>query len=81
MDLANKILTDINIAILPGIVHGMPENSYTARLCLVCFDGKLALSNCPESLVISHSWLKQYCSKTIFGIQRLIQWLLNDINI
>ena len=81
LDLANKILTDINIAILPGIVHGMPENSYTARLCLVCFDGKLALSNCPENLDISQSWLKQYCSKTIFGIERLIKWLLNDINI
>lgn len=81
MDLANKILTDINIAILPGTVHGMPDTSYTARLCLVAFNGKIALEECPQDCIISDCWLKKYCSKTILGIERLISWLLNDINI
>lgn len=76
VDLANTILNDIHIAILPGVVHGIAEHYYTARLCLVCFDGKLALEKCPDNYVISHEWLHTYCHKTIAGIEKLTSWLL-----
>ena len=75
-DLTNRILKDINVAILPGVFFGMPESHYTARLCLVNFNGGVALNNIPKNHIITEQWLQKYCRRTLKGLQLLIDWLI-----
>jgi aspartate/methionine/tyrosine aminotransferase len=73
-ELCNELLNDINIAILPGECFGIPANNYTARLCLVDFNGCQALENIPDNNIITDEWLQLYCKKCIYGIHKLCEW-------
>ena len=74
-ELCNSILNEINIAILSGDSFGISDNHYTARLCLVNFDGKIALNQYPENNDITEKWMHQYCKNSIDGIYKLCEWL------
>jgi len=62
--LTSRLLQDTGVALLPGSAFGMDENSLTARLAYVDFDGAQALRN--EVADASHLYQ---------GIEKLCAWL------
>ncbi len=77
-ELANKLLEETGVAILPGISFGRPENELTARIAYVDFDGVKALSASEQvksEKEIDEGFLETYCGNTIDAIDIICDWL------
>lgn len=72
--LADALLEETGIAILPGSVFGRIPEELTIRLSYVNFDGGVALEAFNEGVTVDENFLKKYCSDTIEGIQVLVEW-------
>jgi aspartate aminotransferase len=64
-DLTNALMTETGVALLPGSAFGMPDDSLTARLAFVDFDG---------DKVLEASGAPDY-SRVKLGINALCNWL------
>ncbi|RPI73249.1 MAG: aminotransferase class I/II-fold pyridoxal phosphate-dependent enzyme, partial [Ignavibacteriales bacterium] len=77
-DLADKLLEETGVAILPGIAFGRPETELTARIAYVDFDGVRALSAAEQAKSekeIDNDFLETYCGNTIDAIDRICDWV------
>lgn len=73
--LVTRLLQDINVSTSSGQNFLQPKSDICLRLCLVDFDGGMALENCPE--VINSEWLTSYCGNTIKAIEAIRNWVEN----
>ena len=67
--LVTRLLQDIDVSTSSGQNFLQPKSDICLRLCLVDFDGGMALENCPE--VINSEWLTSYCGNTIKAIEAI----------
>ena len=77
-ELSAQILTDTNVATLPGNDFGLPPNELFIRLALVDFDGEKALealSHLDADTVSDETFLRAHCPATINGIERICSWI------
>ena len=77
-DLADKLLDETGVAVLPGVSFGRPENELTARIAYVDFDGVRALSASEQvksEKEIDEDFLETYCGNTIEAIDRICDWV------
>jgi len=78
LELADKLLEETGVAILPGVSFGRPENELTARLAYVDFDGVRAISAADQvksEKEINDEFLETYCGNTLTAIDILCNWL------
>jgi aspartate aminotransferase len=59
IDVCNRVLEDVGVALLPGVSFGLPTEALCARLAYVDFDGKQALediclSDWSQTLTVKH---------------------------
>ena len=77
-DLSAQMLTDTNVATLPGNDFGLPSNELFIRLALVDFDGEkalAALSHLDADSIPDETFLRAHCPATINGIERICSWM------
>lgn len=80
LHLCKSILNETGVAILPGSAFLKEENSLTARLAFVNFDGQEALSqfeknNLSVNEPVNESFLRNACPNTVKGTERLSNWV------
>ena len=77
-ELCEAILRDTGVAFLPGMEFGRQPEELTARIAYVDFDGETVLKkamNEYKDLPLTEEFLKKYCSKMVYAIQKLEDWL------
>ncbi|WP_321374525.1 aminotransferase class I/II-fold pyridoxal phosphate-dependent enzyme [uncultured Draconibacterium sp.] len=77
-ELCETILRDTGVAFLPGMEFGRQPEELTARIAYVDFDGETVLKtamNEYKDLPLTEEFLKKYCSKMVYAIQKLEDWL------
>ena len=78
VELCEQILSDTNVATLPGNDFGLPPNELFIRLALVGFDGATALealSHLDADFAPDEIFLRAHCLATITGIERICSWI------
>jgi aspartate aminotransferase len=76
--LCEQILSDTNVATLPGNDFGLPPNELFIRLALVDFDGETALgalSSLDADCIPDETFLRAHCLAAITGIERICSWI------
>lgn len=76
--LAQKLLEDTGVALLPGSVFGRPENELTARLAYVDFDGAKALAAAemlPTYKMPDDDFLNTNCSHITEAVDLICKWV------
>jgi aspartate aminotransferase len=79
--LCARLLTEANVALLPGSAFGRSRGELTARLAYVDFDGAGALAaseNIPLDQELPHDFPEQWCNNVIVGKQRLAAWVRGE---
>lgn len=71
--LAERLLIDTGIAVLPGSAFGRPSEELTIRLSYVDFDGEEALQRANE--LTDPTVFANVCSKIVRAMSRLEAWL------
>lgn len=77
-ELCEAILRDTGVAFLPGIEFGRQPEELTARIAYVDFDGETVLKtamNKYKDLPLTEEFLRKYCSKMVYAINKLEDWL------
>jgi aspartate aminotransferase len=77
-DLANQLLADAGVAVLPGSDFGREKSELTARLSLVDFDGAEALTRSemvPLDEPLPQEFLESATADVLEGIDRIVRWL------
>ncbi|HRN27225.1 MAG TPA: pyridoxal phosphate-dependent aminotransferase [Ignavibacteriaceae bacterium] len=77
-ELAQKLLEDTGVALLPGSVFGRPDDELTTRLAYVDFDGAKALAaveTMPPHKIPDENFLNTNCSHTIEAIDLICDWV------
>ena len=78
VELCERLLEEIGVAILPGRDFGRPAEELTARLAYVNFDGSRALEaveQLPPDTILDDGFLRTYCGGALEAIERLCDWL------
>lgn len=79
MQLCERLLEDVGVAVLPGVVFGRPAEELTLRISYVDFDGARALAAAEEFKVqgkmLDESFLRTYCSSMLDALDRIEQWV------
>ncbi len=75
--LAEQLLTDTGVAVLPGVDFGRPPWELAARLAYVDFDGGAAL-DAADGIdgVLDEEYLRAWCAPTVAAVERICGWLL-----
>lgn len=76
--LAEALLEEAGVAVLPGVDFGRPEAELTARLAYVDFDGARALAaveRLPADEPLDGAFLEQHCERSVIAIDRICGWL------
>ncbi len=76
--LAERLLLETGVAVLPGHVFGRPLEEFSVRIAYVDFDGARALSaaeQIPQNKHLNKDFLYYYCNNTVTAIERLCEWL------
>jgi aspartate aminotransferase len=73
--LAEALLEERGIALLPGTEFGRPASEMTLRLSYVNFDGTAALKAAEKEVVDEH-FVRKYCPETIESMERLRDFFL-----
>jgi aspartate aminotransferase len=75
-DLANYLLTEYKVALLPGTDFYFNPDEIIFRLAYVDFDGKKALEAVLENKVdLDNSFISNYAPNIIMGVQKLIDFV------
>lgn len=72
-----RLLEDMQVAILPGGAFARSRGDLTARLAYVDFDGAQALAaseNTPLADPLPPDFARQYCRPVITGVERIAEW-------
>ncbi|MBE0646807.1 MAG: pyridoxal phosphate-dependent aminotransferase [Bacteroidales bacterium] len=80
LDLANRLLDETGVAVLPGSDFARNGDELTARMAYVDFDGQRALLAASENFQengLNGSFVKEYCPKIVKGFDRLGNWFLD----
>lgn len=78
IQLCERLIGDVGVALLPGTSFGMPADAYTARLAYVDFDGTSALENINAiEEKGTEAFVAQHASKMLDGTQLLCNWFSN----
>ncbi|TSA24191.1 MAG: aminotransferase class I/II-fold pyridoxal phosphate-dependent enzyme [Bacteroidetes bacterium] len=78
LDMANRLLADTGMAVLPGSDFARNGDELTARMAYVDFDGQLALQAAFKTFqenTLHESFVREYCPKIVQGFDRLGNWL------
>lgn len=78
VDLANSILEDTGVAMLPGSEFARNNQELTARLAYVDFDGQMALqaaASLYEENQLNEPFVREYALHITKGMERLGNWL------
>ena len=73
--LCDEILTNLNIALLPGSDFGFDQNRMIVRLSFTDFDGDTFMKNINEKTDISDELIKLYAPKVVEGVNKLKSWV------
>ncbi|MCU0387794.1 MAG: pyridoxal phosphate-dependent aminotransferase [Chitinophagaceae bacterium] len=73
--LAEALLEEKAIALLPGSEFGRSEKEMTLRLSYVNFDGKTAME-AAKTETVNRLFIEKYCSDTIESMWELKEWFL-----
>ncbi len=79
--LAQRLLDDTGVAILPGGAFARSRNDLSARLAYIDFDGARAIAaseNIPLHEPLPDNFIEQYCERVVNGMHRLANWLSSD---
>ncbi|WP_347838111.1 aminotransferase class I/II-fold pyridoxal phosphate-dependent enzyme [uncultured Draconibacterium sp.] len=77
-ELCEAILRETGVAFLPGMDFGRQPEELTARIAYVDFDGESVLKTAMteyKDTPLTEAFLKKYCSKMIYAIKKLEDWL------
>jgi aspartate aminotransferase len=77
--LAEKLLEETGVAMLPGASFGRPEAELTARIAYVNFNGDEAMhaaEGVKSEDEIDDDFLNKYCGESIRAIEKLSEWFL-----
>lgn len=77
-ELANRLLEETGVAVLPGSVFGRPKEELTTRIAYVDFDGPKALAaaeTLPPHKTPDSDFLNSYCSNMLEASEILCKWL------
>ncbi len=74
--LAEQLLTDTGVAVLPGVDFGRPASELVARLAYVDFDGGAALA-AAEGIdgELDEEFVRAWCARTVEAVERICDWL------
>ena len=75
--LCDQILTDLNIALLPGSDFGFDQKRMIVRLSFTDFDGDTFMKNINEKTDIKDELIKLYAPKVVEGVNKLKSWVEN----
>jgi aspartate aminotransferase len=76
-ELCERVLEELDIAMLPGHVFGRPEHELSVRISCVDFDGRAALDaarDLSRDELPGEDFLGKYCNPTFDAINRLCDW-------
>ncbi len=76
--LAERLLDETGVAVLPGAAFARPESELTARLAFVDFDGGRALAaseNIPLHDELPPDFTRRWCDRIIVAVERIADWL------
>lgn len=71
-ELANVLLEELGVALLPGEVFGRPESELVFRLAFVNFDGEAALQKAPD--LPEKQWVSELMPRLKKGVDLLADW-------
>ncbi|WP_297090719.1 aminotransferase class I/II-fold pyridoxal phosphate-dependent enzyme [uncultured Draconibacterium sp.] len=77
-ELCEAILRETGVAFLPGMDFGRQPEELTARIAYVDFDGESVLKTAMteyKDTPLTEAFLKKYCSKMVYAIKKLEDWL------
>ncbi len=76
--LCERLLTEANVAVLPGADFERSQREFTARLSYVNFDGARALA-ASETISLDQplpdDFLDRYCADTVAGFEAIASWV------
>ncbi len=75
--LCDEILTNLNIALLPGSDFGFDQRRMIVRLSFTDFDGDTFMKNINEKTDINDEIIKLYAPKVVEGVNKLKSWVEN----
>ncbi len=81
-ELAERLLRDTGVALLPGEAFERPPTELTLRIAYVHFDGAAALTaseSLPLSEPLGEDFLKVHCYPTVDAIERICTWFTEDV--
>ena len=73
--LCDEILTDLNIALLPGSDFGFDQKRMIVRLSFTDFDGDTFMKNINEKTDINDELINLYAPKVVEGVNKLKSWV------
>jgi aspartate aminotransferase len=75
-ELAERLLEDTGVALLPGNAFGRPKDELTVRIAYVDFDGAIAMEQLPAGADLPDAaWLRRYCGGVVEAVERIATWL------
>jgi len=77
LELANRLLEETGVAVLPGSDFGRSGEELTARLAYVDFNGQPALEAAMQNLHengLHEDFIREYCPSIVKGMERLGNW-------
>jgi len=77
-ELAQRLLDEAGVALLPGTEFGRPASELTVRIAYVDFDGAKALASLearPADALIDEHFLEVHCHSVLSGVDRMCAWL------
>jgi aspartate aminotransferase len=72
-ELAQRLLEETGVALLPGTAFGRPISELSLRLAYVDFDGATAIDAIQGEL--DAAWLRGHCPRVVEGIERFCRWM------
>ncbi len=75
----NILLKETGVALLPGIAFGHSNESFTARLSYVDFEGAelLKIVEKNPNISVDEQFVERFCPKIILAIKRIEEWLIS----
>ncbi len=80
-DLAERLLKETGVALLPGSEFGRPETELTCRIAYVDFDGGAALeaaAKIPDEEPLGEDFLREYTPRVCEAADRIGEWVAPD---
>ena len=77
-ELAERLLKETGVALLPGSEFGRPERELTCRIAYVDFDGEAALeavAQLPEDAPLGEEFLRQHAPRVCEAADRIGEWV------